>query len=68
MVYINYLYLFTHTGVQHDFRVEVESCYLLYRVHLACAGFELKTLMVIDTDCIYTPCEMETMFDTSKRK
>jgi hypothetical protein len=25
---------------------------LLYRVHLACAGFELTTLVVIGTDCI----------------
>jgi hypothetical protein len=25
---------------------------LLYRVHLACAGFEFTTLVVIDTDCI----------------
>jgi hypothetical protein len=24
---------------------------LLYRVHLACAGFELTTLVVIGTDC-----------------
>ena len=24
----------------------------LYQVHLACAGFELTTLVVIDTDCI----------------
>ena len=26
---------------------------LLYRVHLTWAGFELTTLVVIDTDCIY---------------
>ena len=25
---------------------------MLYRAHLACAGFELTTLVVIDTDCI----------------
>jgi hypothetical protein len=25
---------------------------ILYRVHLACAGFELTTLVVIDTDWI----------------
>jgi len=25
---------------------------LLYRVHLACAGFELTTLVVVGTDCI----------------
>ena len=25
---------------------------MLYQVHLALAGFELTTLMVIDTDCI----------------
>jgi hypothetical protein len=25
---------------------------ILYRVHLACAGFELTTLVVIGTDCI----------------
>ena len=24
---------------------------MLYRVHLVCAGFELTTSMVIDTDC-----------------
>ena len=25
---------------------------MLYRVHIACAGFELTTLVVIGTDCI----------------
>jgi hypothetical protein len=25
---------------------------MLYRVHLACAGFELTTVVVIGTDCI----------------
>ena len=25
---------------------------MLYRVHLACAGFELTTIVVIGTDCI----------------
>jgi hypothetical protein len=25
---------------------------MLYQVHLACVGFELITLVVIDTDCI----------------
>jgi hypothetical protein len=25
---------------------------MLYREHLTCAGFELTTLAVIDTDCI----------------
>ena len=25
---------------------------MLYRVHLACAGFELATLVVIGTDCM----------------
>jgi len=25
---------------------------MLYRVHLACAGFDLTTLVVISTDCI----------------
>jgi hypothetical protein len=27
---------------------------MLYRVHLACAGFKLITLLVIGTDCIYS--------------
>jgi hypothetical protein len=27
---------------------------MLYRLHLSCAGFEFTTIVVIDTDCIYS--------------
>jgi energy-converting hydrogenase Eha subunit C len=30
----------------------VNKCIMLYRVHLASAGFKLTTLVVIYTDCI----------------
>ena len=34
---------------------------MLYRVHLAWAGFKLTTLVVIDTDCI---CSYKFNYDT----
>jgi hypothetical protein len=36
------------------FQVKMSSVanIMLYRVHLPCMGFELTTLVVIDTDCI----------------
>jgi len=35
---------------------EVHHIIMLYRIHLAWAGFELKTLVQIDTDCIRWIC------------
>ena len=34
---------------------------ILYRAHLACAGFELTTLVVIGTDCI---CSCKSIYHT----
>ena len=39
-------------GVPGETRIPAASHILLYRVHLAWAGFELSTLVVIFTDCI----------------
>ena len=36
---------------------------MLHRVHLACAGFELTTLVVIGTDCIGT-CSYKSNYHT----